>query len=159
MDPPWLCAGPDRFVVASDRGHTTVRAPDPLPGPAPRNSPAVRPVDWAWERRWVGFAVSAGGSVVMHDMVEGGLGGRTSPQTLARIGGVLYLIIIVGGGFSEMFVRARTIVPGDPAATAANILSSELLWRVGIAGEFLMLVCTVALALGLYVLLRPVSRG
>ena len=94
----------------------------------------------------------------MHGMVEQGRRGRASTQTLARIGGVLYLIIIVGGGFSEIFVRARTIVPSDPAATAANILSNELLWRVGIAGEYLMLVCTVALALILYILLRPVNR-
>ena len=94
----------------------------------------------------------------MEGIIEESPAGRAAPRTLARIGGVLYLIIIVGGGFSEMFVRARIIVSGDPAATAANILSNELLWRAGIAGEFLMLACTVALALILYILLRPVSR-
>lgn len=33
------------------------------------------------------------------------------PQTYAKIGGVLYLIIIVSGGFSELFVRDKLIVP------------------------------------------------
>ncbi len=83
---------------------------------------------------------------------------KTSPQIYARIGGVLYLIIIVGGIFGEAFVRNRLIVWGDATATAERIMSSELLWRVGVAGELFMLICTVALALIFYVLLRPVSR-
>jgi hypothetical protein len=83
---------------------------------------------------------------------------EASPRILARVGGVLYLIIIVGGIFGEAFVRNRVIVSGDATATAANIRSLELLWRFGIASEIFMLTCTVALALIFYVLLRPVSR-
>ena len=83
---------------------------------------------------------------------------ETSPQIYARIGGVLYLIIIVGGIVGEAFIRGGLIVSGDATATAEKILSSELLWRVGIASEFFMLMCTVVLALIFYVLLRPVSR-
>lgn len=83
---------------------------------------------------------------------------EASPRVLARVGGVLYLIIIVGGIFGEAFIRNRVIVSGDAAATAANIRALESLWRFGIASEIFMLMCTVALALILYVLLRPVSR-
>jgi hypothetical protein len=83
---------------------------------------------------------------------------EASPQLSARIGGVLYLIIIVAGLFGELFVKDKLIVWRDPAATAANIGSSELLWRAGIAAELLMLICAVALALIFYKLLRPVSR-
>jgi hypothetical protein len=83
---------------------------------------------------------------------------EASPQVLARIGGLLYLIIIVLGSFNEAFVRNRIIVSGDAAATAANIRSMESLWRFGIAAEFFMLICAVALTLILFVLLRPVSR-
>src|SRR5712691_8076103 len=82
----------------------------------------------------------------------------TSPQLYARIGGVLYLIIIVVGIFDEAFVRNRIIVSGDAAATAANIRSLESLWRFGIAAEFVLLTCAVALTAIFYVLLRPVSR-
>ena len=83
---------------------------------------------------------------------------ETSPQTYARIGGVLYLIIIVVGLFGEAFVRDRLIVSGDAAATAANIVSHESLWRFHIAAELFLLICAVALLLILFVLLRPVSR-
>lgn len=38
-----------------------------------------------------------------------------SPQLYARIGGVLYLIIIVLGAAGEFVVRGRIIVPGDVA--------------------------------------------
>src|SRR5712691_12987997 len=82
----------------------------------------------------------------------------TSPQLYARIGGVLYLIIIVVGIFDEAFVRNRIIVSGDETATAANIRSLESLWRFGIAAEFFLLICAVALTLIFFVLLRPVSR-
>jgi hypothetical protein len=83
---------------------------------------------------------------------------EASPQVLARIGGVLYLIIIVLGTFNEAYVRGRILVSGDAAATAANIRSMESLWRFGIAAEFFMLLCAIALTLIFYVLLRPVSR-
>ena len=83
---------------------------------------------------------------------------QTSPQIYARIGGVLYLIIIAIGLFGEAFVRNRIIVSGDATATAANLRSMESLWRFGIAGEMFLVICSVALALILYVLLRPVSR-
>jgi len=80
------------------------------------------------------------------------------PQVYARIGGVLYLTIIVIGLFGEAFVRDRLIVSGDAAATAANVMSHESLWRFHIAAEIFLLICAVALLLILFVLLRPVSR-
>src|SRR5260370_35540098 len=81
---------------------------------------------------------------------------ETSPQVYARIGGALYLMLIVLGGVGE-FARYRRIVSGDAAATAANLTSMESLWRFGIAAEFLALICAVVLAMIYFVLLRPVS--
>src|SRR5690348_1990213 len=83
---------------------------------------------------------------------------ETSPQLYARTGGLLYLIIIVVGLFDEAFVRDRIIVSGNATATAANIRSFESLWRFGIAGEYVLLICAVALTLIFYLLLRPISR-
>lgn len=82
-----------------------------------------------------------------------------SPQTYAKIGGVLYLIIIVSGIFSEIFVRDKLIVSGDPTTTANNIMANELLFRSSVALEQIWLACAVAVALILYVLLRPVSKN
>src|SRR5260370_20153211 len=84
---------------------------------------------------------------------------EASPQDYARIGGVLYLIIIVIGFCSEFFVRDKLVVSGDVTATANNIMASEALWRISIAGELILLVCAVALTLIFYVLLRPVNKN
>mgnify|MGYP001599114792 CR=1 FL=1 len=56
-----------------------------------------------------------------------------SPQTLARIGDVIYLIIMVSGIFGEIFARDALVVSGDAAATANHIMASELRWRSGAA--------------------------
>lgn len=84
---------------------------------------------------------------------------EASPQAYARIGGVLYLIIIVAGILGELFIRGRIVVPGDAAATAHNIMASQSLWRAGIAGDLIMHVCDVPLMLIFYVLLRPVNKN
>jgi hypothetical protein len=81
-----------------------------------------------------------------------------SPQFYARLAGVLYLINILCGFFGEIIVRARLVVPQDPAATAHNILAHQLLFRCGIAGDLIMHLTDVPLIVIFYVLLRPVSR-
>jgi uncharacterized protein DUF4386 len=60
---------------------------------------------------------------------------ESSPQFYARIGGLLYLFIILAGGFAEGFVRSKLIVSGDATATANNIMASQSLWRIAFAGE------------------------
>ncbi len=77
---------------------------------------------------------------------------------VARVGGALYLVIIILGALGEAVVRGSIVVPGNAAATAANLRSMEWLWRLGVAGEVVLLTSATALALILYVLLRPVSR-
>jgi Domain of unknown function (DUF4386) len=81
-----------------------------------------------------------------------------SPQHYARLGGFLYLAIILLGGFGELFVRGTLVVSGNAAATADNVLHSQFLWRAGIAGDLLMHVFDVPVILILYFLLRPVSE-
>jgi hypothetical protein len=82
-----------------------------------------------------------------------------SPQLYARSCGVLYLYIIVAGSFAELFVRSKLVVSRDAAATAANIMASESLFRLGFSGELLHLACDVAVAMLLYALLRSVDRN
>jgi len=82
-----------------------------------------------------------------------------SPRLYARVAGMAYLVIIVTGIFAEFFVRSNLIVPGDAAATARNIAASEILFRTGIAGEFLMLLGDVLVAGALYVVFRGFSRN
>jgi hypothetical protein len=83
----------------------------------------------------------------------------TSPRTLARIAGALYLFIIVAGVFGELFVRDALIVTGDATATAANIAAHEGLWRLGIAGDLAMHIADLPVLLILYRLVRPVNAS
>jgi hypothetical protein len=83
---------------------------------------------------------------------------NTSPQLYARTAGVLYLINISCGVFGEIFVRGHLIVAGDAVATAHRIMASEFLFRCGIAGDLIMHITDVPMAVIFYVLLRPVSR-
>ena len=48
---------------------------------------------------------------------------------------------------------------GDAAATAGNIAESELLFRSGLASEFVMLACDVLVAAALYIIFEPVNRS
>ncbi|MBI2330599.1 MAG: DUF4386 domain-containing protein, partial [Chloroflexi bacterium] len=84
---------------------------------------------------------------------------ETSPQVYARIGGVLYLIIIFAGALGQIFIRGKLIVPGDAASTATNLMASQSLWRIGIAGDILMHVFDIPLMLILYLLLKPVNKN
>jgi hypothetical protein len=81
-----------------------------------------------------------------------------SPRAKARWAGVLYLIIIVGGAYAQLFVRDRLFVSGDPAATARNILSHELLYRIGFTIEVFYLLCGVFLKFLLYEVFKVADR-
>lgn len=81
-----------------------------------------------------------------------------SPVATARTAGVLYLVIIVCGIFSEVFVRSALVVRGDADATAAAISAADGLYRLGFAADLVVFLCDVAVAILLYVLLRPVDR-
>jgi hypothetical protein len=83
---------------------------------------------------------------------------ETSPQAYARTCGLLYLVIIVTAMFAEGFVRGRLIVSGDAASTAANITGSPLLFRAGLASDLINCALDIAVAVILYVLLKPVNR-
>ena len=83
---------------------------------------------------------------------------KISAQAYARIAGVLYLINIACGLFGEIFVRGHLVVAGDAVTTAHRIMSSEFLFRCGIAGDLIMHITDVPMAVIFYVLLRPVSR-
>ena len=84
---------------------------------------------------------------------------ETSPQLYARLGGALYLVIILFGAFSEGFVTSKLLVAGDAAATAHNILAAPLLWQVSVATDLLVVLCAVPLLWIEYLLLRPVSKS
>jgi hypothetical protein len=83
---------------------------------------------------------------------------NTSPLVYARIAGLLYFINIACGVFGELFVRGHLVVAGNAVATAHNIMTSEFLFRCGIAGDLIMHITDIPMAVIFYVLLKPVSK-
>ena len=83
---------------------------------------------------------------------------KTSPRVYARIAGVLYLIIFILGPFAFFLGRTSVVVPGDATATAANVMASESVFRIGMVAESVIVLVEIVLAAILYVLLRPVSQ-
>jgi hypothetical protein len=80
-----------------------------------------------------------------------------SPLVLARVAGLLYLTVVPLGIFGVLYVPSSLIVPGDAATTAANIMASESLFRLGVVCHLLAPLFTLATALVLYRLLKPVG--
>ena len=80
-------------------------------------------------------------------------------NTTARIAGLFYLAIIAAGIFAQFAVRDSLTVAGDAAATAQNILAARSFFQWGIAGDLVMIISDIAVALLLYVLVKPVNSG
>lgn len=81
-----------------------------------------------------------------------------SNKNLARIAGLLYLIVIATGLFAEVFVRQALKVPGDALATAKNIQSSEMLYRWGVVADLINFVCGLPCVLIVYFLFKRVNK-
>ena len=79
-------------------------------------------------------------------------------QTYAKLAAVMVLLSFVGGGFGEAYVPSKLIVATEAAATAENLKSSELMFRLGFAGYLVEACCDLTLALIFYVLLKPVHK-
>ncbi|HEY6331214.1 MAG TPA: DUF4386 domain-containing protein [Blastocatellia bacterium] len=81
-----------------------------------------------------------------------------SPQMKARMAGLFYLLtFLVGVAFAV--ANGKLYVPGDPAATAANILAHPHLLGLGFAADVIVVACYIAVTALFYELFAPVSSG
>jgi hypothetical protein len=83
----------------------------------------------------------------------------TSPKRLARIAGILYLLVGIFGGFAEGYVEPKVYVAGNAAATAGNVVANAGLVRMGVVADLLDGTFFVFLALTLYILLKHVHKS
>ena len=82
-----------------------------------------------------------------------------SPKRLARIAGVLYLLVAIFGAFALLFVDSKMYVPGDAATTARNLLANSGLVRLGIVADLFQATVWVFVAMTLSLLLKRVHQG
>lgn len=81
-----------------------------------------------------------------------------SINKIARIAGVLTLLIVVFAPFSMIYVPTTLVVPGDAAVTANNIMASEGLFRLSMVSDSIVFLIEIVLTVLLYVLLKPVNK-
>lgn len=84
---------------------------------------------------------------------------RPSDLAMARSAGALYLSLAFVAPFTILYLPSRILVPGDAAATAANLLAHESLFRAGLVADTYIFLCEIVLTILLYRLLAPVSRS
>ncbi len=83
----------------------------------------------------------------------------TSPKRLARIAGVLYLLVGIFGGFAEGFVEPKMYAAGNAATTAGNVVANSGLVRLGVLADLFQATVWVFLGLTLYLLLKHVNKS
>src|SRR6059058_4674489 len=81
-----------------------------------------------------------------------------SPRFLARMAAVLGVLEGVASVNGQVRIPDRLVVTTDAAATAANILGNESLFRLGLALCVLAVAFNIARTVLLYVLFRPVGK-
>lgn len=94
----------------------------------------------------------------MNTSISSKSGVAASPQFEARVAGGLWWLCIVAGiiGF---VTGGPLIVADDAAATAANILTKESLFRFGFVADLVSGLSYVGVTALLYYVLKPVSRS
>ncbi len=82
-----------------------------------------------------------------------------SSKRLARIAGLLYLLVAIFGGFALAFVYPRIYVAGDAAKTAGNVVAHSALVRIGVVADLFQATVVVFVAITLYHLLKHVNKS
>ena len=76
----------------------------------------------------------------------------------ARIAGLLYLVLIVSGILSLIYIPSQLIVWDDPTQTVKNISESKFLFQIGIICGLIMYTSFILLPLALFKLLSSVDK-
>src|SRR5512141_132167 len=82
-----------------------------------------------------------------------------SPRMMARLTGISYLVLIVGGLIAQGFIAERLIDLTNAAATSSAILANETLYRTAFTVYLIEMTAQIVLSVLFYYLLKPVSRS
>lgn len=82
----------------------------------------------------------------------------TDKNKMARIAGLLYLVVVITGMFSLAYVPGQLFVWDDAAKTFGNIRERESLFRMSLASSVVCYIAFIFLPIVLYRLLRSVNE-
>ncbi|HEY6809064.1 MAG TPA: DUF4386 domain-containing protein, partial [Gemmatimonadales bacterium] len=85
-------------------------------------------------------------------------GNVRSDRNPGRVVGVWYLLLVLGGPLSLIYIPNKLFVPGDAATTAANIAAHALLFRVGMVSDLVGGLLLIFLVLAFYRLFKGVDQ-
>ena len=80
-----------------------------------------------------------------------------SQEPAALIAGISLLAMAIIAAYANFAVIANLEIPGDPSATAANLVESAGQVRLAVAGFIIIVILDVIVAWGLYIVLRSVN--
>jgi hypothetical protein len=78
--------------------------------------------------------------------------------SVARMAGLIYLVLIISGIFGLVYMPATLIDWSNPLATVTQIKAQEMFFRLGVVADVICFVCFIFLPLVLYKLLAWVNR-
>lgn len=84
---------------------------------------------------------------------------RSSPKFAARVAGMLFLVVILGGIVAQGVISDSLVVLGDAATTAKNITGNRGLIHVGYSVFLVEMACQILYTALVYRLLKPVGPG
>jgi len=82
-----------------------------------------------------------------------------SQQKAAIVIGIAIIISYFLAFFVDDFLLPNFIRPGDTAALARDIKANEMLFGIAVIGYLSILTCDAAIALGLYIIFKPVNKN
>jgi hypothetical protein len=82
----------------------------------------------------------------------------SSARNPGRVVGYWYLLLVLLGPLSLIYIPDKLFVPGDAAATAGNIAAHQWLLRFGMASDLLGAVVLIFLVLAFYRLFKGVDQ-
>lgn len=83
----------------------------------------------------------------------------SSLKKTARLAGLLYLLLVITGVYSIIYIPSQIIVPGDAVTTAKNMISNEFLFRTGFLNDIITNTIFLFLVLVLYRLFKQVNEN
>lgn len=83
----------------------------------------------------------------------------TSNKKTAQISGLIYLVVVITGIFSLMYVPSKLIVWGNAVDTFNNIIANQQLFRLGLLSYIICYVFFLFLPLALYRLLESINQN
>lgn len=77
----------------------------------------------------------------------------------AKVAGISILLMTIAAVVSNDIAIGSLVVPDNAAETLNNIMASKMLFRIGVFGWLIILICDMFAAWGLYIFLRPVNKN